>query len=347
MVCERKGEKNMNNLIDSGLISRGQKGTGPVIISERLMQMEIKDTGDELWQLLCMSPHAINTFFHALMLKGMEYARSKRFSFTIFKKQGYDENMSDIVTDVDHYIHGLYVGNLRHAFPEIPVISEEGKGEGFADSNETYFVIDPLDGTRAFSQYRTNGVGSMIALVHRKQVLLAYVINMHTDDMIGFTYKPTNQETLTFLLYRVSCDHGGNTVFDQQIIPSPKPVEFSDTRILLRDREGHHSSLAQMLFDNFESVSVDTGGIGVWMSGLWMGEFGAALLLPEYETPWDMIPIVSISKELGFIFLRPNTNGDGWEMYDPEICLDMFYRMHETLIMHNKVYQKNQMQFFT
>ncbi len=54
----------------------------------------------------------------------------------------------DYVTEVDRQSEAVVVRILRSAFPELPVLAEEGGGEDFS----TGWVVDPLDGTTNFSR---------------------------------------------------------------------------------------------------------------------------------------------------------------------------------------------------
>lgn len=56
------------------------------------------------------------------------------------------------VTEADRAAERIILAGLRDEYPEIPCIAEEETAEGIApaDPGETFFLIDPLDGTREF-----------------------------------------------------------------------------------------------------------------------------------------------------------------------------------------------------
>lgn len=73
--------------------------------------------------------------------------------------------------------------------------------------------------------------------------------------------------------------------------------------------------------------------IGIWMARLWKGEVCAVCMNGgKYETPWDLSPILGISKKLGFVFLRED-NGRFVE-YEPEISKEKYKRDFDVLVIH-------------
>ncbi len=59
------------------------------------------------------------------------------------------------VTEADHQAEAMIVAGLRAATPDIPVIAEEEAAAGHhPDPGTTYWLVDPLDGTREFAAGR-------------------------------------------------------------------------------------------------------------------------------------------------------------------------------------------------
>ena len=59
------------------------------------------------------------------------------------------------VTAADHAAEALIVAGLREATPEIPVVAEEEVAAGRATAaSNTFWLVDPLDGTREFAAGR-------------------------------------------------------------------------------------------------------------------------------------------------------------------------------------------------
>lgn len=59
------------------------------------------------------------------------------------------------VTEADHAAEAIITAGLRAATPEIPVVAEEEMAGGrVPDRADAYWVVDPLDGTREFTNGR-------------------------------------------------------------------------------------------------------------------------------------------------------------------------------------------------
>ena len=59
------------------------------------------------------------------------------------------------VTEADHAAEAIIVAGLRAATPEIPVVAEEEMAAGRTPERAAaYWVVDPLDGTREFTNRR-------------------------------------------------------------------------------------------------------------------------------------------------------------------------------------------------
>ncbi len=59
------------------------------------------------------------------------------------------------VTEADHAAERLIAAGLRAATPDIPVVAEEEMAQGLIpDPHHTYWLVDPLDGTKEFAAGR-------------------------------------------------------------------------------------------------------------------------------------------------------------------------------------------------
>lgn len=61
------------------------------------------------------------------------------------------------VTQADHASEAILKAALAQFFPDIPVISEENTASHFLSPTASYFLVDPLDGTREFIRHDSNG----------------------------------------------------------------------------------------------------------------------------------------------------------------------------------------------
>ena len=148
----------------------------------------------------------------------------------------------------------------------------------------------------------------------------AYVGDINTQEIYG--YRPGSR-----LVHRIS-----EYETSEQLAHAVKPI--SEQYALLRDPPHAYSHASRALLQRFKSSEVEGGSIGIWLARLWKREVGAALLLPTVKTPWDMAPIVGISKMLGYRFYRPVA--EGWRDFEPVIGEQVSDRDHDVLVIHER-----------
>ncbi len=93
------------------------------------------------------------------------------------------------LTDADLAAHNLILQKLSSLTPEIPVLSEESAKLPFEERSswETYWLVDPLDGTREF--IKRNGEFTVnIALIHQHKSIIG-VINVPVLDVDYFAWE--------------------------------------------------------------------------------------------------------------------------------------------------------------
>ena len=93
------------------------------------------------------------------------------------------------LTDADMASHNLIVKRLTELTPDIPILSEESAKLPFAEraSWGTYWLVDPLDGTREF--IKRNGEFTVnIALIHQHQSIIG-VINVPVLDVDYYAWE--------------------------------------------------------------------------------------------------------------------------------------------------------------
>ena len=116
-----------------------------------------------------------------LCLECVDIARDAGRAILAIYEAGFDiqekEDKSPI-TDADMASHNLIIDRLGELTPEIPILSEESTRPPFEERArwETYWLVDPLDGTREF--IKRNGEFTVnIALIHRHKSIIG-VINV-------------------------------------------------------------------------------------------------------------------------------------------------------------------------
>lgn len=93
------------------------------------------------------------------------------------------------LTDADLASHNLILQRLSELTPEIPILSEESAKLSFEERSswQTYWLVDPLDGTREF--VKRNGEFTVnIALIHQHQSIIG-VINVPVQDVDYYAWQ--------------------------------------------------------------------------------------------------------------------------------------------------------------
>lgn len=88
----------------------------------------------------------------------------------------YEKDDKSPLTEADLAAHKLICASLAEQFPEVPILSEESSGIEYSDrkSWETFWLVDPLDGTKEF--VKKNGEFTVnIALIHQGKPVLGVV----------------------------------------------------------------------------------------------------------------------------------------------------------------------------
>ncbi len=93
----------------------------------------------------------------ALLALATELAAQAGAKILEIRARGFDVQRKEdfsVVTEADHAVEAIIVAGLRSACPEIPVIAEEEVAGGrITAASGLFWLVDPLDGTREF----TNG----------------------------------------------------------------------------------------------------------------------------------------------------------------------------------------------
>lgn len=257
-----------------------------------------------------------------LVRRAINVIRNQAQAFEVTAKMGYSGDMDDVLTSADNAAQEVYLKSLRECFPHCGVVAEEDSLTiPCTDGTDTFFTVDPLDGTKAFVRRQSHGVGTMISLSQGKEFLAAFIGDINTQEIYGF--RPNSNR-----VHRIS----GFQIAEELTI---KPQSLHSQYVMLRDPADQYSPLSQQFIRRgFKSQIVDGGSIGTWMARLWKGEVGAALLLPGHVTPWDDNPVNAISLKLGFVFCRPSSDQEKWIPYAPLPQTAKSKRKHDVLVVH-------------
>lgn len=232
-----------------------------------------------------------------MVRRAIKVIRNQRFVFDARKKDHLDETLDDLVTTADHEAQKVYLRAIGKCFPEYGVIAEEDelRVPCRIPNRQLHFMVDPLDGTKAFARRQSAGVGTMIALVDGREVIAAYVGDIMTQEIYG--YRPGSTK-----VYRLS-----EFEIAEALVTEPRPLAGS--YVLLRQQPKDLIEPVAELVERFLGVDVEGGSIGISYARLWKQECDALLLGPHFTTPWDSAPIIGISKMLGYKCLKIDGQG--------------------------------------
>ena len=87
------------------------------------------------------------------------------------------------VTKADLAAHHVLVDALAQLTPDIPIVSEEDSGSlDIPKSHSTYWLIDPLDGTKEFLKHNDEFTCNL-ALIENNVPALGFVVKPATDEL--------------------------------------------------------------------------------------------------------------------------------------------------------------------
>ena len=138
------------------------------------------------------------------------------------------------LTDADLASHNLIIERLTALTPDIPVLSEESPKLSFEErfSWQTYWLVDPLDGTREF--VKRNGEFTVnIALIHQHQSIVG-VINVPVPGVDYYAW------------------HGGGC-FKAENKGEAKAIavkKLDDTQLIIAGSRSHGSEMMQQYMAN-------------------------------------------------------------------------------------------------
>jgi myo-inositol-1(or 4)-monophosphatase len=186
----------------------------------------------------------------------------------------------DPVTEADRGIEAFLRERLREVFPGHGIVGEEHGSEG---QGETYWVIDPIDGTRAFiSGMPTWGI--LLGLVHEGRPVAGIMHQPFTGETwyaaagTGARFRLRDHES-------VLCTRADATLASA-VLYSTHPSMFSDAAMLARyDDLAAQCRLQRWGGDCYALALVAQGGID--------------LMVDANLAPYDILPLVPIIEEAG------------------------------------------------
>ncbi|MEE4245262.1 MAG: 3'(2'),5'-bisphosphate nucleotidase CysQ [Kangiellaceae bacterium] len=114
------------------------------------------------------------------------------------------------LTEADIASHRIISDGLEQLTPDVPIISEESKSIAFLTRRQwsTYWLIDPLDGTREFIE-RSDQFSTNIALIVNHRPVVG-VIFSPVDETCYYAAKDHGA-------YKFTCDHSARKIYTRSV----------------------------------------------------------------------------------------------------------------------------------
>ena len=181
------------------------------------------------------------------------------------------------LTQADLASHNIIDQALKKLTPEIPILSEEG--EKLEDNIDTFWCVDPLDGTKEF--IKRNGEFTVnIALIEEHHPVL------------GVVHIPVSNET-----FMAMKGNGANKIKDDQINQLPKQQHEMKLTPIFAVSRSHLNQATQDFIQHHQAKTVAAGS----SLKLTMLAEGLVDAYPRFgpTSLWDMAAGHAILKETG------------------------------------------------
>lgn len=242
-----------------------------------------------------MTASGVGIIMRDVVQRAMTIIRTWRFTHTSEAKETAYKKEMDLVTNADKAAQVVYLKILRECFPDCGIVAEEGE-LSLPGTNGFYFTVDPLDGTKAYGRLENTGISTMLSLVHGDDIVAVYIGDVMTGDL--YYYRPHSSK-----VHLIDPASGLYELHGRYRAP------LAGEHLLLRDPLDQYApELARLMAQGngrplCRGYDVAGGSIGVGFARLWTGSVGALALRPGTQTPWDLCPVLGISRKLGFRFV--------------------------------------------
>lgn len=92
------------------------------------------------------------------------------------------KNDSSILTPADMIAHQIIKEELTKLTPDIPIVSEEGNYEANTQCTESFWLVDPLDGTKEYFNGHLEFTIN-IALIEQKIPTMGWILCPYNDEL--------------------------------------------------------------------------------------------------------------------------------------------------------------------
>ena len=220
---------------------------------------------------------------------------SKQAGLEIMKiyQEGFDieeKNDRSPLTSADIASHQLIIESLKKLTPDIPILSEESSEIPYSQRSSwnSYWLIDPLDGTREF--IKRNGEFTVNIALVTKQVAILGVVYIPVQDILYFASKGNGS-------FKKEQDQPAIKISTRDSTPNQNPV-------ICGSRSHAGKSLQALLNDigDYELIS-----IGSSIKTCLVAE-GVADIYPRFgpTSEWDTAAAHCVVDEAGGILVDTN-----------------------------------------
>ena len=287
-----------------------------------------------------INEHLVGQFMKNLVTTGITMVQDYKNDLTAKSKTSIKDT-PDFVTQLDILVQERNISAISECFPDYGIIAEEKNlRKKSAPGCELYFVLDPIDGTKALLRGQSHGISTMVALVSglkNRQVLAVCIGDIRSGDL--YYFRPNAEKVLRYSHYR-----------DIETLKGTPRAPFNETTALIvKDIEGFSPIFQTILkpvkyggfIGNREQMS---GSIGVLAARLWKREVGCLALRSRAYAPWDIIPVMGISEKLGFVFMSYDETSREFKENRPKITKSIVREPTEWLVIHKtRVDQLNEL----
>ena len=200
---------------------------------------------------------------------------------------------TDLVTEADRDAQKAAVARIRESHANEPVVAEEDGGDGTLPDAESYWIVDPIDGTANFVRGVRTFCTAVAGVTDGSTIASALVFPALTD-----TYVLANGQALL--------NGEALSVSDRS---DPATCTVSPTLWWNRDRREEYSRACRAIVHRFG----DLRRVGCAQAELAMVASGAldATLANVGAYPWDTVAGVALVHAAGGIVT--DLDGDCWE----------------------------------
>ena len=282
-----------------------------------------------------LNGHSIVMVLKDIMRRAMEEIHKRRIAFIgQVKINPHKADPKDLVTDADFAAQEIFVRKITECFPGYGLVAEEKglKLECTIPGENLFFTVDPLDGTKAFGRRQSSGFGPMLALCNGEEVISAFVGDAMTGEL--YYFRPGSERAHRLNFRDMSCE--------QLVVNTETPLE--EQYVLIRDNPlelpGFIRNVAQSRKHGglFKEIEVQGGGIGTGMARLWKGEIGGYVIKSGPGEAWDLMPVLGLSKQLGFIWMTFEERWRKWTQRDIKASMERTEFNEPTIIIHHSRY---------